>query len=136
MVDEFQHYIYAKPEMTAKERNELWLSLEAKYRPWLGTADIPFWAEGRRWQAQLHIYGIPFYYIDYCLAGVTALNFWALNQKDHKDTWAKYNRLVHFAGTKTFVDLLEDSGLPTPFEQDNLKLAADMANEWFKSNAF
>ena len=135
MVDEFQHHIYAKPEMTPQERNELWLTLEAKYRPWLDMADIPYWAEGRRWQGQLHIFTVPFYYIDYCLAGIIALNFWALNQKDHKDAWAKYKRLVHFAGTKTFVDLIADSGIASPFEPDNLKIVADMALEWFEKNS-
>jgi M3 family oligoendopeptidase len=134
MVDEFQHLIYASPEKTAIERNELWLSLEAKYRPWLDMADVPFWTEGRSWQRQLHIYDVPFYYIDYCLAGIMALNFWALNQKDHKDTWEKYKRLVSFAGTKTFVDLVADSGLPSPFEPDNLKLVADMVLDWLEKN--
>jgi len=134
MVDEFQHLIYDNPEMTPSERNDLWLSLEAKYRSWLDMGGIPFWAEGRRWQKQLHIYTDPFYYIDYCLAGVIALNIWALSQKDFNAAWAMYKRIVDFAATKTFVDLVKDSGLPSPFEPDNLKLVADMALEWFDKN--
>ena len=134
MVDEFQHLVYNNPDKTPKERNEMWLSLEAKYRPWLDMADVPFWTNGRSWQMQLHIYGMPFYYIDYCLAGIMALNFWALNQKDHKDAWAKYKRLVSFAGTKTFVDIVADSGLPSPFEPDNLKMVADMVIDWLGKN--
>jgi M3 family oligoendopeptidase len=130
MVDEFQHHIYDKPEMTPAERNALWLELEAKYRPWLDVTDIPFQAEGRRWQAQGHIYSSPFYYIDYCLAQIMALSFWAQSQTDRDAAWAKYRRLVGFAGTKTFVELITDANLPTPFEPDNLKAVADAAIKW------
>ncbi|MCL2376506.1 MAG: M3 family oligoendopeptidase [Defluviitaleaceae bacterium] len=130
MVDEFQHHIYENPDMTPAQRNQYWLQLEAKYRPWLDLTDTPFHDEGRRWQAQLHIYTNPFYYIDYCLAQIVALSFWAENQKDAKAAWAKYRRLLGFAGTKTFVDLLEDTKLPTPFEADNIKVVADAATAW------
>ena len=132
MVDEFQHHIYENPKMTPKERNDLWLALEAKYRPWLDNtdADLPFIGQGRRWQSQLHIYQIPFYYIDYCLAQIMALSFWTETQTDHKAAWAKYKRLVGFAGTKTFVELIGDAGLPSPFVPDNLKIVADAAVKW------
>ncbi|MCL2400069.1 MAG: M3 family oligoendopeptidase [Defluviitaleaceae bacterium] len=130
MVDDFQHQIYANPNMTAKERNDLWLSLEAKYRPWLDMAGIPFWAEGRRWQAQTHIYCDPFYYIDYCLAGVIALDFWTINEYDTVEAWSLYNKLVHNAATKTFVDVIEDSYLSSPFDTDNLRRIAREVYGW------
>jgi len=130
MVDEYQHHIYEKPNMTPKERNELWLKLESKYRPWLNLEGADFYGQGRRWQAQGHIFGSPFYYIDYCLAQIMALSFWAQNQKNSKDAWAKYMRLLGFAGTKTFVELIEDAGLPSPFIPNNLKEVADAAVEW------
>ena len=130
MVDEFQHLIYKEPGLAPKERNNLWLELEGKYRPWLDLEGFPFYGEGRRWQAQGHIYQDPFYYIDYCLAQMTALGFWAESQKDHKAAWEKYRRLVGFAGTKTFAELLEDAALPSPFVADNLKIVADAATKW------
>ena len=130
MVDEFQHHIYEKPDMTAKERNDLWLKLEGKYRPWLDLEGTDFYGQGRRWQAQLHIYGMPFYYIDYCIAQIMALCFWAQNQVAPKEAWAKYMRLLGFAGTKTFVELIEDAGLPSPFVPENLKDVADATVKW------
>ena len=133
MVDEFQHHIYDNPDMTATERNDLWLTLEAKYRPWLDLKDFPFHGDGRRWQAQLHIYEVPFYYIDYCLAQIMALIFWAEDQRDHDSAWAKYRRLLGFAGTKTFVELINDAGLLSPFEPDNLKIVTDAAAKWLDS---
>ena len=130
MVDEFQHHIYEKPDMTPAERNALWLVLEKTYRPWLDLTETPFYGEGRRWQAQLHIYGMPFYYIDYCLAQIMALSFWAESQTNFKASWEKYVRLTGFAGTKTFVDLIADAGLPSPFVPENLKTVADAAVKW------
>jgi len=119
--------------MSSDERNKLWSKLEAKYRPWLNFEDIPFYELGRHWQIQLHIYVVPFYYIDYCLAQIMALCFWAENQKDPKAAWDKYRRLVGFAGTKTFLELITDADLPTPFEPANLKIVSDAATEWLKS---
>jgi len=130
MVDEFQHHIYERPNMTAQERNALWLELEGKYRPWLNLEGEDYYGQGRRWQAQGHIFSSPFYYIDYCLAQIIALSFWADNQKDSANAWAKYMRLLGFAGTKTFVELIEDAGLPSPFVPDNLKEVADAAVQW------
>ena len=130
MVDEFQHHIYENHEMTPSERNEYWLTLEAKYRPWLDLSDTPFYGEGRRWQAQLHIYTDPFYYIDYCLAGIMALYFWAQLQEDSSKAWKKYLRLLKLAGTKTFVEIIKDADLPTPFETENIKVIADAATTW------
>jgi len=133
MLDEFQHHMYANPNLTPQQRNDLWLELEGKYRPWLNQEDFPFYGEGRRWQAQIHTYLYPFYYIDYCLAQILALSFWAQTQTDFKSAWAKYRRFVGFGGTKTFLSLIEDSGLPTPFEPENLKAVATAAVKWLDS---
>ena len=130
MVDDFQHRIYKNPEMSPAERNALWLKLEGEYRPYLDLADFPFYGEGRRWQAQAHIYERPFYYIDYCLAQTMALYFWAEDQKDHEEAWRKYCHFTKQAGTKTFTGLLKEAGLPTPFEPETLKMIADTAVEW------
>jgi len=134
MVDHFQHYVYEKPDMTPKERNELWAKLEKEYRPYLEQEGFPFYGEGRRWQAQRHIYMRPFYYIDYCLAQTMALAFWAEDQKDHEAAWDKYCRFVSLAGTKTFSDLVADAKLPSPFVSDTLKTVADAALEWLENN--
>ena len=78
--------------------------------------------DGRRWQRQAHIYESPFYYIDYCLAQFTALQFLALAEQDFASTFAKYNKFLDFGGTKTFVELLEECGLKSPFEEESFKM--------------
>jgi len=130
MVDEFQHHIYKDPDLTPKQRNDLWLELEGKYRPYLDLEDFPFFGDGRRWQSQMHVYCRPFYYIDYCLAQTTALAFWAEDQCSHEQAWEKYVRLVKMAGTRTFSDLLADAGLNSPFITATQKTIADAAVTW------
>lgn len=130
MVDEFQHIVYGQPLLTPEERRQIWLSLEARYRPYLDTADVPFYREGGRWQTQAHIYEAPFYYIDYCLAQTVALALWAERQTDPDAAWARYLSLVKQAGTRTFRELISEAGLPLPFDESALASVAEAAAGW------
>ena len=134
MVDHFQHKIYEKPDMTPGERHQVWQELLAVYMPWMKLgAEIPFYGEGKGWQRQAHIYQRPFYYIDYCLAQTVALQFWAVMQKDAKDAWNRYMRLIRLAGTKTFNGLVEAAGLATPFGDTALKDVSEAAVSWLNN---
>ena len=130
MIDEYQHYIYQCPDMTPAARNEYWLELEAKYRPWLDLEDTPFYGEGRRWQTFMHIYERPYYCIDYCLAQILALCLWAEDQEDHDQAWNKYMGIINLAGTKRFLDTITDAGLPNPFVSHTVKGVADAVVKW------
>lgn len=133
MVDHFQHIVYERPGMTPRERNEAWLELEAQYRPWLDN-DFTFYGEGRRWQAQSHIYERPFYYIDYCLAQTVALAFWALCRTDDKEAWSRYMRYTSKGGTATFTRLIELAGMASPFGPEALKQVSQTAALWLTQN--
>ena len=131
MVDHFQHEVYARPEMTPGERHAVWKELLGVYMPWLKLdGDIPFYSEGEGWQRQHHIYELPFYYIDYCLAQTVALEFWAMMQKDRADAWAHYMAYTRQGGTRTFTELLKNAGLDTPFDQACLRRVCAAAREW------
>ncbi|NLK38876.1 MAG: M3 family oligoendopeptidase [Clostridiales bacterium] len=130
MVDHFQHIIYDNPSLTPEQRHEEWARLEKIYRPYLSLQSTPFYAEGRGWQRQLHIYHYPFYYIDYCLAQTVALKFFALSQKDYKDAWQRYLAFVNAGGTKTFVQLCMSARLPSPFERGSLSDVSRVVNDY------
>lgn len=133
MVDHFQHIVYEHPEMTPDERAAEWRRLMGIYQPWLDPdEDTPFFASGRYWQRQMHIYQSPFYYIDYCLAQTVALQFWAEIQKSPRDAWQKYMTYTSFAGTKTFRDLVAAAGLDSPFEDTALSAIAQAASQWLE----
>jgi len=116
-VDEFQHLIYAKPNATAEERNEMWQQMEAKYLPHRKYhTEMPALSEGRFWQKQGHIYESPFYYIDYCLAQICAFQFWQKTNKNKSETWKDYLRLCQAGGSKPFQQLTKIANIKSPFE--------------------
>lgn len=121
IVDCFQQTCYDNPNMTPAQRNELYNKLEKEFLPSMTTEGIPALEDGRRWQRQAHIFESPFYYIDYCLAQFTALQFLALSLDDYKSAFQKYIKFLDYGGTKTFVELLSACGLKSPFEEESFK---------------
>ena len=132
-VDHFQHIVYEKPELTPAQRHGEWKRLLGIYMPWMKLdGEIPFYADGEGWQRQSHIYEMPFYYIDYCLAQAVALEFWAMIQKDPKDAWEHYMAYTKQGGSCTFTELLKNAGLATPFDEECLKTVCGAAAKWLK----
>ena len=129
-VDEFQHIMYQNPDLTPDQRNQTWLELEHKYRPWIDFDALPFYGRGAGWQRQLHIYECPFYYIDYCLSTMAALQFFLLSLHDQKDAWERYLRLVRRAGTASYTELCETAGLQVPFNDGSIKAIAQQMSQW------
>ncbi len=121
MVDEFQHIVYEKPEMTPAERKNVWKELEKTYRPWLDFDKDPFFDNGGWWQKQGHIFWSPFYYIDYVLASVVAMQFKVWMDKDYKDAWNHYLELCKLSVKDSYETELEAVGLKSPFKDGTVK---------------
>ena len=122
IVDYFQQTCYDNPDMTPAERNAFFNKIEKEFLPYMSTEGIPAIQDGRRWQRQAHIFETPFYYIDYCFAQFTALQFLALSQEDYDATFKKYLKFLDFGGTKTYVELLQECGLKSPFDEESFKI--------------
>ncbi len=120
-VDHFQHLVYEQPDATAAERHAMWRSMEERYLPWRCYGDLERPNGGAFWQSQLHIYRLPFYYIDYTLALCCALQFWASAFDDRDDALARYVTLCARGGEAAFQDLVTSAGLTSPFEPDALR---------------
>lgn len=134
LVDEFQHIVYDHPQLTVQQRNDVWMELEHTYRPWIDFGELPFYGRGAGWQRQLHIYQYPFYYIDYCLAQVVALQFFTAHLKDAKDAWQRYLALTKLAGTQDYPHLVAAAGLLTPFAPGNVQRACTPVADWIKAH--
>lgn len=134
MVDEFQHKVYENPGMTPEQRNELWLSLEKKYRPWIDFDNLPFYSRGGGWQRQLHIYEVPLYYIDYCMAQTVAFQFWNLSRENYAEAWKRYMTFVDKAGTATFAELVESTGLKVPYHAGCIKEIGESISRWLEEH--
>lgn len=115
-IDEFQHEVYQHPDMTPAERNAVWKRLEAEYLPLRDYNGNEHLEAGRSWQRQSHIFGMPFYYIDYVLAQICAFQFWQRSLEDKEAAWAAYMKLCNTGGSQSFLDLLDLAQLQSPFE--------------------
>jgi M3 family oligoendopeptidase len=122
-VDEFQHRVYEKPSMSAKERRAVWHEIEEKYLPWRDYDGVPFLAEGGFWMQKQHIFLYPFYYVDYALAQVCAFMLYGRMKQDHKAAWESYLALCRAGGSKGYFDLLKVAGLDIPFEEGSVEKA-------------
>ena len=116
-VDEFQHFIYANPEATPAERKLYWSKLEERYLPHRNYDGNAYLEAGGFWQRQAHIYQVPFYYIDYTLAQICALQFWQQMNEDQSKAWSHYLTLCQKGGSMSFLKLVEVAGLRSPFEE-------------------
>ena len=131
MVDHFQHIVYEKPEMSPGERHAVWKELLGIYMPWMKLdGDIPFYSEGEGWQRQHHIYSMPFYYIDYCLAQTVALEFWKKIGEDLPNAWRYYMAYTEQGGSRTFTELLKNAGLESPFEESCMRSVCEKASTY------
>lgn len=115
-VDEFQHFVYANPEATPEERKLYWSKLEKRYLPHRKYDGNAYLEAGGFWQRQSHIYQVPFYYIDYTLAQICALQFWKRMNDDQQAAWQDYLNLCQKGGSLSFLELVKVAGLRSPFE--------------------
>lgn len=133
LVDHFQHEVYARPEMTPQQRKETWRILEKMYLPHQDYTGNEFLNNGSYWFQQGHIFSSPFYYIDYTLAQICALQFWQRTQSEDPQTWSDYLRLCKLGGTKSFVGLVKEAHLISPFEDGCVKSVVNEIDTWLSA---
>lgn len=129
-VDEFQHICYAHPELTPKERTMEWRKLEQKYMPWRKyDEDNEFYLRGGWWYHKLHIYLYPFYYINYTLTTMGAMEFKKKMEEDHAKAWEDYLNLCKVGGSKSYLETLRLANLAIPFEEGGVERAISYARD-------
>ncbi|MGL5833189.1 MAG: M3 family oligoendopeptidase [Waterburya sp.] len=131
-VDHFQHLVYANPEATPQERNQMWQQMEALYLPWRKYEDLIHPAQGGLWQEKQHIYCAPFYYIDYTLALCCAMQFWVKAQSNFTSALAEYIALCQRGGQAPFQALVSSANLVSPFKSGSLASVVKQAQEFLK----
>lgn len=128
-VDEFQHIMYDKPELTPKERTFEWRKLEKKYMPWRSYEDDEFMERGGYWYHKLHIFLYPFYYINYTLTTIGALELKKRYAENKDETWKDYLALCKAGGSTNYLSLLKLANLSVPFEEGSVAKAISYAKE-------
>ena len=128
-VDEFQHICYANPSLTPKERTLEWKKLEEKYMPWRKYDEDDFFDRGGYWYHKLHIYLYPFYYINYTLTTMGAMEFKTKDAKNHESAWADYLNLCKCGGSMSYLETLKYANLSVPFDDGTVAKATAYAKE-------
>ncbi|MBU3699848.1 MAG: M3 family oligoendopeptidase [Candidatus Kapabacteria bacterium] len=124
-VDHFQHWIYANPNASPRERNQQWREMERMYMPWRNSEGFPAAEQGRVWQFQRHIYEMPFYYIDYALAQTCALQYWKWSELDRAKAFESYLSICDIGGSMPFLGIVKHGALKSPFTEGCLKDIVD-----------
>lgn len=120
-IDEFQHWVYKHPTATHDERCAAFKEIEQRYTPNKKyDPEQKIGAKGGRWMQQSHVFGSPFYYIDYTLAQVCAFQFFVEMRKNREKAWKKYIRLCKLGGRYPYVTLLSKAHLKCPFEEGSI----------------
>ncbi len=128
-VDAFQHWLYLHPDHSVAERKAEWLRLASIYGSsvvdWRGLeANIPL-----RWQAQLHIFEVPFYYIEYGLAQLGALAVWKNYVEKPTQALTHYKMALQLGYTANIPDVYRAAGINFNFTPTYLKTLLDFASK-------
>lgn len=110
-IDKFQHWVYENPEHTEEERAASWLRILEEFSS--SVIDFTGLQEYRQygWQRQLHLFEVPFYYIEYGIAQLGAIGLWQQYKQDPSMAINNYIRALELGGTKTLPALFEAAGL-------------------------
>jgi oligoendopeptidase F len=129
-IDKFQHWVYEHPGHTKEERADVWMSLLEEFKvPALDTTGLETF---RRygWQRQLHLYEVPFYYIEYGIAQLGAIGLWMQYKQNPQQAIDRYIKALSLGGTRTLPELYEAAGIRFDFSPEHIsKLVAFVKRE-------
>ena len=130
VVDQFQHWIYTNPGHTGAERYEAWIQIYepfgAGFADWNGLKE----AKENLWQKQLHIFEVPFYYIEYGMAQLGAIAVWKNYKENPQKGLQQYLDALRLGYTKTIKEIYETAGVKFDFSAAYVKdLAAFIKTE-------
>jgi len=129
-VDAFQHWIYSHPGHTKADRNGAWLELMDRFG---GDVDWKGYEHVREnlWHRQLHIYLHPFYYIEYGIAQLGALQVWANSKRDRAKALSDYQKGLALGGSRPLPELFAAAGCRFDFSGDAVKPLVDLVRKEF-----
>jgi oligoendopeptidase F len=128
-IDKFQHWIYENPYHTLEERKEKWLEILQEFSSqsvdWRGLEEYREYG----WQKQLHLYEVPFYYIEYGIAQLGALGLWMQYKRNKENALSHYMQALSLGATRTLPELYDAAGLKFNFAKDQIKQLMDFVGE-------
>lgn len=127
-IDLIQHWVYTHPKHTREERANYWLDLDRRFE---GTVDWSGYEKNQEagWQKKLHVYQYPFYYIEYGIAQLGALQLWRNFKQDPKGTLENYQTALTFGGSRSLPELFQAAGIKFDFSEETIQPLMRMLEE-------
>jgi oligoendopeptidase F len=125
VIDKFQHWIYSHPNHTNEERTSAWMDILSEFHD--GVVDFTGLDQFRMnaWQRQLHLFEVPFYYIEYGIAQLGAIGMWMQFKENKEQALQNYCESLQLGGTKTLPELYKTAGLSFDFSPEKIKVLMD-----------
>ncbi len=121
VVDQFQHWMYENPNHTSKERSEKYMELsrtyDSSYVDWTGQEE---WIQNN-WQLILHIFEVPFYYIEYVIAQLGAIQMYRQYRENPEQALENYNRALSLGSSVSLSEVYEAAGIHFDFSETMIK---------------
>lgn len=132
-IDLFQHTIYQKPDHTLQEREQMWKEsfypFSNNTTDWSGLENFRLTA----WQKQLHLFEVPFYYIEYGMAQLGAIAVWRNYKKDPAKGYERYKKALSLGYKKSIPEVYKAAGIKFDFSKDYIKELMDFVKEELKT---
>ena len=129
IIDKFQHWVYENPMHTIEQRTASWKNIVAEF----STDSIDYSGldmyRAIGWQRQLHLFEVPFYYIEYGIAQLAAIGMWMQYQKNPTQALENYMNALSLGGTKTLPELYKTAGIEFNFSPNYVKKLMDFTNQ-------
>ena len=133
IIDKFQHWVYETPQHTIEQRtakwNEILLEFQDSVVDYSGLQNY----RSNAWQRQLHLFEVPFYYIEYGIAQLGAVGMWMQFKKDGQKALDNYCTALSLGGTQTLPELYATAGLKFDFSPDQIKVLMEFVKEEMNS---
>ncbi|HQW45608.1 MAG TPA: M3 family oligoendopeptidase [Chitinophagaceae bacterium] len=132
-IDKFQHWLYTHPGHSHAERTNAWVEIYTEFAPknisWEGLTNY----RERLWQKQLHLFEVPFYYIEYGIAQLGALAMWKQYKTNKEQTLDQYMNALSKGYTQTLTSLYQTAGIDFDFSAENVKALSEFVKEEMKA---
>ncbi|SHL86609.1 oligoendopeptidase F [Chitinophaga jiangningensis] len=129
IIDKFQHWVYENPNHSVEERTAKWNEIQDEFSPnvvdWSGLEAF----RATAWQRQLHLFEVPFYYIEYGIAQLGAIAMWKQYKENPQQALDNYVAALSLGGTKTLPELYKAAGIKFDFSPAYVKDLADFVKQ-------
>jgi oligoendopeptidase F len=131
-IDAFQHWVYENPSHSLSERKNAWNNLSQRFGT--GLTDWEGYEETRdtTWQRQMHLFEVPFYYIEYGIAQLGALGIWKNSQINSGKAISDYKNALSLGYSRSIVEIYKTAGINFDFSPNTISSLADFVSDELK----